>query len=428
VNGSKEKAASPAPHAAVMTRRPRPGNLKRVVGPRPALFLLLTFAVLIRVGWVSVQRGEPDDRLGDQFEYLQVGRNLLTSHELKLHDARFDQDVYAYRTPGYPTFIAGCAGNVRVIRLAQALLDTSTVLAIYLLARRYLAAWPSLAAAAVVAVNPFLIYFTALVLSETLFIAMLAWAMCLLTDRRLAMRWSGLLLLSLAVLVRPSALGLVPLLAIGAAWHGGWRRALPDVAVAAILLLVVLFPWAYRNAHHPQVRAWVWTTTNGGITAYDGFHDGATGASDQKGFVEELRPLLSRMDEVERDAYLSQRAHEWMTRHPGESLRLGLRKIARTWSPIPLSNDYGGNRLYVAVALLYTVPFDLLVLLGLWKTGIARSAKVFLLLPAIYFTVIHGLSVGSLRYRIPVEPPMAVIAGSALVRPFLIRRHPTNGP
>jgi 4-amino-4-deoxy-L-arabinose transferase-like glycosyltransferase len=411
-----------------MTRRPTSGNLKRVVGPRPALFLLLTLALLIRVGWVSVQRGEPDERLGDQFEYLQVGRNLLKAHELKLHDARFDQDVYAYRMPGYPALIAACGGNVRGIRLAQAILDTGTVLAIYLLARRYLTAWPSLAAAALVAINPFLVYFTALVLSETLFIGMLAWALYLLTDRRLAVRWSGLLLLSLAALVRPSALGLVPLLAIGAAWTGAWRAILRDVVVACVLLTVVLFPWAYRNAHHPQVRSWVWATTNGGITAYDGFHDGATGASDQKAFMEELRPLLSRMDEVERDAYLSQRAHEWMTSHPAQSLYLGLRKIGRTWSPIPLSNEYGGNRLYVAVGLLYTIPFDLLILLGLWKSGIARSAKVFLLLPAIYFTTIHALSVGSLRYRIPVEPPMAVIAGSALIPPIRTRRHPTNGP
>jgi 4-amino-4-deoxy-L-arabinose transferase-like glycosyltransferase len=397
--------------------------------PRQPLLIaiLLTLALLIRVGWVSAQRGEPDDRLGDQFEYLQVGRNLLTAHELKLHDARFDQDVYAYRTPGYPAFIALSGGNVRVIRLAQAILDTSTVLAIYLLARRYLTAWPSLAAAGLVAVNPFLIYFTALVLSETLFIAMLAWGMVLLTGRRFAPR-SGLLLLSLTVLVRPSALGLVPLLAIGAAWTGGWKAILRDVAVATALLLLVLFPWAYRNAHHPQVRAWIWTTTNSGITAFDGFHDGATGASDQQGFVQELLPLLSRMDEVERNAYLSQRAHEWMTHHPGQSLYLGLRKIARTWSPIPLSTEYGGNRLYVAIGLLYTLPFDLLVLFGLWKSQIARPAKVFLLLPAIYFTGIHALSVGSLRYRIPVEPPMAVIAGSALIPPVRTRRHPTNGP
>jgi hypothetical protein len=45
-----------------------------------------------------------------------------------------------------------------------------------------------------------------------------------------------------------------------------------------------------------------------------------------------------------------------------------------------------------------------------------RSAKVFLLIPAIYFTAVHMASVGSLRYRIPVEPPMAVIAALALAQ------------
>jgi hypothetical protein len=39
-----------------------------------------------------------------------------------------------------------------------------------------------------------------------------------------------------------------------------------------------------------------------------------------------------------------------------------------------------------------------------------------LMLPAVYFTLLHALSVGSLRYRIPAEVPMAVIAASALVR------------
>ena len=66
-----------------------------------------------------------------------------------------------------------------VVRLAQALLDTSTVLAIYLLARRFREERGALVAAAIVAVNPFLIYFSGLVLSETLFTAMLAWGLYL---------------------------------------------------------------------------------------------------------------------------------------------------------------------------------------------------------------------------------------------------------
>jgi 4-amino-4-deoxy-L-arabinose transferase-like glycosyltransferase len=432
VTTSKEKTLTDAPRGRRHDTPPPRRYAQAVVAKNRALFLLLGLALALRIGWVSLQGADPDPRLGDQSEYLQLGRNLLAAHELKLHDARFDQDVYAYRTPGYPVLIAACGGNVRAIRLVQAILDTSTVLAIYLLARRYVSPGATLAAAAFVAFNPFLVYFTALVLTETLFVAMLAWGMCLLAVRRRNFTLGGIALLAISIHVRPSALGLVVLLAGAAGWQCCPRTGVRNAILAAVATLLVLLPWGYRNAHHPQVRAWVFTTTNSGITTYDGFHDRATGASDQQGFVAEMQTLLSRMDEVERNEYLSQRAHQWIRSHPGRAAALMVNKIARTWSPVPLSNDYGGRMLYVAAGLLYSVPFDLFVLLGLWKSALPRTAKVFLLLPAIYFTVIHALSVGSLRYRVPVEPPMAVIAGYALVAlavSALPTKHgPTHGP
>ena len=375
------------------------------------LVVLLLLSLVLRLGWGLAQK-EPDEGLGDQFEYLQLGRNLFNSGQLRFHDARFDQWVYAYRTPGYPWLIAACAGNVRAVRLVQAGLDTSTVLCIYLLARQFLGARGSLVAAGLVSANPFLIYFSGLILSETLFTAMLAWGMYLLVRQRARGLSLGVMLLALSVLVRPSALGLVVLLAAGAAWRQGWVSVARHVGFAALAVVLVLAPWAYRNARHPELRSWIWTTTNSGITTYDGFHEGATGASDQKPFVQEMRTLLSRMDEVERDDFLSRQAHQWIQAHPAQSLKLMGVKILRTWSPVPLSSEYGGKWFYVLVGLCYSAPFDILILLGLWKGDLSKTAKVLLLLPAIYFTGIHALSVGSLRYRIPIEPPMAVIAGS----------------
>jgi 4-amino-4-deoxy-L-arabinose transferase-like glycosyltransferase len=375
---------------------------------RLLLIAILLLSLFLRVGWGLVQQAEPDVRLGDQFEYLELGRNLFHSGQLRFYDDRFEQWVYAYRTPGYPFLIAACGGNVRVVRLAQALLDTSTVLAIYLLARRFMEERGSLVAAAVVAVNPFLIYFSGLVLSETLFTAMLAWGLYLLVTR---LGW-GILLLALSTLVRPSALGLAVILAVTVAWPRGWRVMLRNAALAVVAVVAVLVPWAYRNAHHPVVKSWIWTTTNEGITTYDGFHEGAIGASDQKPFLQEMHTLLSRMDEVERDAFLAQQAHQWIRTHPVRSIQLMGNKIARTWSPIPLSTEYGSQRRYVLTGLCYSVPFYIMFLLGLWKGRVAGSAKVLLVIPAIYFTGIHALSVGSLRYRIPFEPPMAVLVGS----------------
>ena len=54
---------------------------------------------------------------------------------------------------------------------------------------------------------------------------------------------------------------------------------------------------------------------------------------------------------------------------------------------------------------------------------LTRRAKLMLLAPAAYFTIVHALSVGSLRYRVPVEPELAVIAGSGAAAIFSGRRH-----
>ena len=366
--------------------------------------LLLAGALLLRVGWV-LHLSVDESRLAllpDQVEYLELGKNLLHSHELRFFDARFGATTWAYRTPGYPALIALCRADIRAVRLAQAILDTSTILAIYILARRWLSGFACDFACFLVAVNPFLIYFTGLILSETLFIAMLAWGMALLAQPKWRASMIGVFVLSLSPLVRPSALLLPILLTLP---H--WRKAI----FALAMILLVLFPWAARN--HARLGRWIWTTTNSGITQYDGFNPHADGSSDQD-FITGL-PQLAAMSEVERSDYLSHLAHQFITEHPGTAIALAMRKIGRTWSPIPLSREYGGRSAYVIAAAFYSIPLDLLVLAGLCRGKIPRAAKVFLLIPAIYFTAVHAISVGSLRYRIPAEVPLAIVSCSWLV-------------
>jgi hypothetical protein len=174
-----------------------------------------------------------------------------------------------------------------------------------------------------------------------------------------------------------------------------------------LLTILILLPWAIRN--HRVLGQWVWTSTNAGITRYDGFNANATGASDQS-FVKAM-PHLRSMSETERNDFLAREANDFIRRRPLDSIKLAGVKVIRTWSPRPLSSEFSRTR-YVIVALAYAVPFFALFVIGWLTSPMPATAKLFLASPAVYLTAAAALSVGSLRYRIPAEVPMAVVAAS----------------
>lgn len=403
---------------------------------RVVLLALLGVALGVRLGWVWMQPADVESlaKLPDQSGYLELAQNLIKGEGLVYLEPRFNENVRAMRLPGYPAFVAMCAASPTITRVAQALIDTFTVWGVYLLARRWLAESRSIFAAFVVAFNPFLIYFCGLILTETLFTSLLVWGMVLLVRRR-EFLWGGAVLAA-SILVRPSAMLMPLVLGVGAVFvnrdrDASYKKGWPLPVGATMLLLtgVILVPWGYRN--YKLFHTWVFTTTNDGLTAYDGLNPDATGASDQS-FVQSMPWIrYPQMDELQRSNYLSDLAWQYARANPRRVAELSLAKLKRTWSPIPLSSEYGTNRLYVAVGLVYGIPLYLLVVLGLWKGALSPSAKTYLLLPALYFTVAHAVSVGSLRYRIPAEAPMAVLAAACAMRrpvPETVETAVSDGP
>ncbi|MEO6436284.1 MAG: hypothetical protein ABIP55_11075 [Tepidisphaeraceae bacterium] len=399
---------------------------------RKILGVVLLAALVLRLGWALTRPTDAAfiEQLPDQREYIEAGRSLRAGGGLSFTDPRFAQRVHAYRAPGYPLLVAACGGNVRTVRIVQVLLDASTVLAVFLLARRWLPPSACIFAAILVAFNPFLIYFCGLLLSETLFTAMLAWGLVLITARRTISWLAGGLVLALSILVRPGAVGFPVVLGVLAAFAArsavasnrasapAYQRRWPIPVGTTMLLLtlLVLLPWAIRNQR--VVGQWVWLTTNEGITRYDGFNPDAAakpieqlGASDQS-FVAAM-PQLKRMSETERNDYLAEQAGQFMRDRPLDSLKLAGAKVLRTWSPRPLNADFS-RPIYVAGALAYAIPFGVLFAAGLVFAPMPRAAKLLLTAPALYLTLTVALSVGSLRYRVPAEAPMAVIAAGAL--------------
>jgi len=389
--------------------------------PTRAAAAIVLVALALRLG-LGLTRGDDLSSLPDQVEYLQLAESVAAGDGFVLVDERYatPQTLYAQRMPGYPLFVLIGGTSVKGVRVLQAVVDASTVLATFLIARRLASRRAALAAAAIVAVNPFLAYFSTLLLTETLFTALVAWGtlgLLLSRDRGLHWWWAAILF-AVATYVRPTGGVLFVAMALVASRlptrgpGGPTRWPLPAGLTALLVIGLALVPWTLRNAH--ALGAFVPTTTNAGITLHDGLNpDNATGGSDQ-GFVRRM-PQLALMDEVERSAYLREKAIAFARERPVRALTLAGQKVLRTWSPWPLSE--GVSAAGRVAAALFAVPVFVLAGIGVLAWRMPRGGKAVLLTPIVVLTAVHAASVGSLRYRLPAEPMLAVFAacGAAVV-------------
>lgn len=391
-----------------------------------ALILFLISVVSLAPRIALIFRDDSIDSLRalpDQMEYLELGQSLHDEFRLEFFDPRFGESVRAFRVPGYPALVALCDANVKAVRAVQSILGAGTALAAYFIALRWLSHWRAICAGLFVALDPIHAYFSSLVLSETLFTFIVTWGIAAIVwgdppTRFIRSRipslfwWIGIALLALAVLVRTTALPLALMAGIASAISvspESTRRLRRPMAIWIVLItILVISPWAIRN--RMLLGSWIFTSTNDGFTLYDGFNPDATGASDQS-FVAQI-PGLRTMNEVERNRALVDRARKWAMENPVRSIELAGIKIARTWSPIPLSNQFGSSRFNVIVSAIHSVPLMVLGMIGLFIGKIPVRSRWTLLVPILLVTISAAMTVGSMRYRIPAHPMLAVLAVS----------------
>jgi 4-amino-4-deoxy-L-arabinose transferase-like glycosyltransferase len=352
-----------------------------------------------------------------------------------------DLPHFAVRTPGYPLFLAACqlafGARVLPVRLVQAALGAWCVWLVARLVRRALpgsinlpgSAWTvPLIAAALTALDPFVVSNSAFVLSEALFLPLMLlaqWGFAVLwtagedasapaLSRKRAAGWALLTgaASGAAVLTRPSWALYVPVaLAVWVVLSGsGWRTAAWRAGLVALALAVVMAPWWVRNArlYGKFVPTALWM----GASLYDGLSPRATGASDMT-FLED--PEFWPLDEEAQDAALRDRAIAFARANPGRVLRLAAVKAARFWSPWPNAEAFSSPALAVASCLV-TLPQFALMALGVWDRRRDRRALVLLGLPLVYVFLLHLVFVSSMRYRIPASVPALGLAAVGLKR------------
>lgn len=386
------------------------------------LILILSAAFLLRaavgLGVQCYLDGQPDRRFlieGDANGYWELGRRIAAGEDYAVHIP----PRYVMRTPGFPLLLALSGGSFWLTRLLLAAVGTLACGLVFLLGRDLAGERIGLIATATCAMSPPLLGFSVLILSETTFAAtmlggLIAGVRTLKADadsaairRTLWLAFATGVLIAAACCVRPGWIFAGPVFA-GLLIASSPRR-LRACGLSAVMfagMAVALAPWVVRNYRVTGGHVVV-TTLWAGPSLYDGLNPEATGDSDMSFFERDL--FLEEMSEYDMDRRYREMAWQFAREHPGRAIELALAKQARYWKPWPNAAQFRRWWL-IAGCTLWFAMFYLPVVLGALHSRKRLRLLVITLGPLLYFAVVHAIFVGSIRYRLPAEYPLSILA------------------
>ena len=381
---------------------------------------------------------------GDADGYWLLGQKLAAGEDYRI----YNPPRHVLRMPGFPLFLAGC---IRVFgesllwpRLVLAVIGTAGCGFVIWLGQMLVDQRTGLTAGLLAAISPTLTGFSAVILSETIFATCLMGSLLLLA--RLSRTWlkddvthmqpllatAAGAAIALACYMRPSWLLVAPLFAAAHVAASVWRsapefplkRSVIEGACVVLGMAVMLVPWTVRNysvtGHAIPTTLWV------GPSLYDGLNPQADGGSDMTFFKNDR--LMDSMSEYEMDREYRRRAVQFATDNPGRAISLGFAKLARYWSLWPNADQFRKRWWTKPVVAAFTLPMFVCAAIGVCRVRHDVRLLLVTLSPVLYFTAIHSVFVGSLRYRLPAEYPLLILASVGLLTLWDRFRPSPNAP
>jgi hypothetical protein len=129
--------------------------------------------------------------------------------------------------------------------------------------------------------------------------------------------------------------------------------------------------------------------------------------------------VATELSETQWNEHFKREAWSAIRRDPMRIVWLAGRKLQRMWNPLPNVESYRGG--YAQwISALWTIPLFIVALIGAARCIGVQGRKgllivTLLLLPAVYFSLLHCLYIGSVRYRLPAMPMIALLAAMAFM-------------
>ena len=427
------------------------------------LLLILLAGAVPRI-FLLARVSEDDFYHNDGGEYMEISRQLARGngfslsiwrwHEVRPADARPDEVHPDFvRTPLFPLLGAGLfflpwdvTASAKVVSLLLSLL---AVYCVFLLGREVAGRECGLWSAAMFAVYPYALYYSASWSTENLFLILLSLSVLFLVK---AMRgrlgnlaWCGFFL-GLTALTRPTAL-LMPLFFLGLLWlrfmaagamkwkKGNLRlvRPLPGnfwrwAVLSLLTFVLLLLPWMYRNKR--VAGSWNPATYYDGYIFWLSFSNIMTetyrtldtqeyAAAAAKAWDEEhaRRHKMLREKGITTFLAAADQWREWgweqIRRSPGNAVWLLKERFLHYWRMCPNLMILKGWQ--IALIRIYFSVLFVLALLGAWRLRFRLELPV-LLVPVLFGMAVSIPFLFVLRFRFPFFAPyICIFAGVTLV-------------
>jgi hypothetical protein len=401
---------------------------------RTVVLLTLVMSVALRAGvaiWLPKAPTFPDG-----YRYTRTARDILENKTWPLGS----RDA-----PLHPLFLAGVYSIVgtdgTAVRLCMACVGVGTCYVIYLLAKSLFGVLAGVLAFLVVAAYPLHVFMSGLFeYPQTLFSLLLCSSVLVLAkcleypEQKRYWALAGTVL-GLAVLAVPTALATIAFVTV---WllvkmRWGFRRGIVRVGCVVLLAGVVVLPWSVY--WYSKTGQFMIGSPGGALSLFKGNCRLAleTGHSDtvdvfaRTGVPPKHMAAYQEYMAVERqarnvaagpkrDVVYRAAVKEWFRKHPGEAVRLLCMKAICYWKPWPeLVSVQATDTSLTAVIL--TVSFAMIAIPGIigFVCNVRQLDGVMVIgLVILSQWITYSLLHVSVRYRLPIDPLVIVLAAGAV--------------
>jgi hypothetical protein len=403
--------------------------------------LLVGAALRVGMAFYLGNQVEPIAAAYDQVFYHDVALNLLAGRGFS-----FTNPPWPFIEPGAPTayvpflyqlFLAAIykvAGVYPLVaRIVQALICSLLPWLMYLLTRRIVSGasastasrWEgkagavSLAAAAVTAFYAYFIFYSAALMTEGLYLLMVATSLLLTYDLAgqgdpSVRRWAAWgLAIGVTIVMRQVFMPISVVLFLWVVWRlwgrHSWRLWLPRAAAAGVVIAAVILPWTIRN--YLVFDRFLLLNSQTGQVFWNANHP-YLGTEFEGSPMFQIPADLEGVNEAVLDRELMKRGLQLVLDDPMRFVLLSLDRIPRYFWFWPSANSSTLSNVSRTLSFGLFLPFMI--------AGIALSLREWRRWSLLYIFIllysgVHVVSWVQVRYRMPVDLALVPFAALALV-------------